>query len=122
MRNFLKTCFGIFLALFMGVQGILLQFLSGGNIDNSGANIESIDFNQLSLEDYAKSLPIISQGEVFPAVQEDPDIFPSIDFLHTHFLSLQYYDQTVKQRLFLSKKVEVLLDIRTIIFPSHFFW
>ena len=123
MNSLLKSGFSVFFALFIGVQGILLLHISEANLITTTLYEEGVHINDVSIGDYTKTLPIISEGEkVSTSFQQSKFFFPSIYFSFSDFKGINYFENLVKQLFNISQRVEIVVGIRELIFPTHFFW
>ncbi len=122
MKNLLKTCFGIFFALFMGTQGIVLQHISEESYVLTNQSKESLELGEVSIGDYTKSLPIILETDKLTQTQQTHFYFPSLDFITPFQAQLFHFENLIKKKISLSTQVDLVFDIRELKFPSHFFW
>lgn len=118
MKNLLKSSFGIFFALFMGVQGIVLEHITEETVFHTESN-ELSELGEVTVSDYTKSLPIIFEAE---KVADQAQIsIPSRDFITPFLTQLFHLEKAIKLKLHLSTLVVLIFDIKDIIFPTHFF-
>lgn len=122
MKNLLKTCFGIFFALFMGVQGIMLQHVSEEASVLNNQVKESSELGEVFIGDYTKSLPIILETEIHLVPQNTHFQSLSHDFVAAFQAQQIHFETSIKNKISLSRLVDLIFDIRVLKFPSHFFW
>lgn len=118
MKNLLKSSFGIFFALFMGVQGIVLQHISEEKHVIDHQTQEPLELGNVTVGDYTKSLPIAFEVEKV----KSNNYFPLWDFIIPFLSQLFHFDNSIKLKLHLSTQVVLIFGIKDLKFPTHFFW
>lgn len=120
MKNLLKSGCGIFLALFIGVQGIVLQHISEEANNSENLIKKSFEVSDVTIGDYTKSLPITFESETVEETSQHSS--RTVDFIAPFLAKLIQFENAIKEKISLSSHVNLVFDIKDLKFPSHFFW
>jgi len=120
MKNLLKSSFGIFFALFMGVQGIVLQHISEETPALEHQTQEPLELGNVTVGDYTKSLPIIFEAE--KVTEQSHIYFHALDFINPFLAQLFFFENLIDVKVNQSTQVDLVFDIKDLKFPTHFFW